>query len=806
MTDFDNIPDELKERSQWLLWSHTSKPPKAPLGKEGYPIDRTDPVNWLSFDEARQLCESDDSFDGVGFVIVESDPYIGLDLDGILEVANEERPKDWVPGLGFIAATWAEYSGSGTGIHVFSKGEKLPEWWTDCHFSDAEHEGVEAYTDWFFALTGDTVDFANNEITEIDIEPFLSEAYETIKGEPPRLPGKESKPDSDIEIGIYDVISRGSYPEGENTGHPFHPSDTGTNFRVDEGGETFRCWRHSVTGNGAHLLGIEQGIIDCGDWANGGLSSDTWKQIFDAGRAAGYQIPQVKKTDGGATTVTPRSSKSSESGLTIDAIIEKAGYNPNDTELIEVKGRELGHAIAELIAEVDDYHFLWSENLDGDEPIMWGYSDGLWNENGLTQLRIMTREVLGPRNTKQLMNKIKHSFTGMPEAQITPDEMGAPPETIPVKNGLLHLREHGIEGSALSELQPEHRAIRKLPTAYDPEADYQDTLFYELVRENVRDETDLKRLQEYAGYTLWHHDQPFGKALFLIGPTDSGKGLFLKILKGVLGKENISAETMENLMESRWGFAQLYGNVANIRNEVTAGGLSNVQRFKELTGGGDRVTAEYKNGRKFKFDVTQKFLFATNQIPSIKHAGDPFFNRLLFVQFPETVPEREQIKDAKDRILENEQSAVLNWMLDGLNRLMDQGYFTGERSIKEKKNISNSWGGLMDRFIHNVIEITGDPNDVVHKKQLFGLFDAHAEWVGQDNNLQQQTFTKELKSNAGVSDGQTSRLDPEEGKVRVFKGIRLKNEAIDELDIDEPLNATGEKDENGSNESKQARF
>ncbi|MFB6198248.1 MAG: hypothetical protein ABEI52_08290, partial [Halobacteriaceae archaeon] len=291
MSDFEAIPTELKERPQWMLWSETSDPPKAPLGKEGYPVDRTDPMNWLSFEEAKELAENNDEFDGVGFVIVENDPYIGLDLDGVLEEPHEEKPKDWVPGLGFLAGTWAEYSGSGTGIHVFTKGDRLPEWWSDAHFSDAEHEGVEAYTDWFFALTGEAVDFAADTINEIDIEPFLSAAYEAIKGEPPALPGKESTPDSDVDIGIYDVISPGSYPEGENNSHPFHPSETGKNFRVDEGGETFRCWRHSVTGNGAHLLGIEQGIIECGEWKNGGLSSDTWKQIFEAGRAAGYDIP-----------------------------------------------------------------------------------------------------------------------------------------------------------------------------------------------------------------------------------------------------------------------------------------------------------------------------------------------------------------------------------------------------------------------------------------------------------------------------------------------------------------------------------
>lgn len=114
-------------------------------------------------------------------------------------------------------------------------------------------------------------------------EPIATEEDMRLKTSPPCL---TNALDSDSEFAerltsavkygivdklpVYRVLDRSDYPEGVNRAAPswLHetPSDTGTNFRVDEGGETFRCWRHDATGNAYHLLGVKAGIIECGEW------------------------------------------------------------------------------------------------------------------------------------------------------------------------------------------------------------------------------------------------------------------------------------------------------------------------------------------------------------------------------------------------------------------------------------------------------------------------------------------------------------------------------------------------------------
>lgn len=126
------------------------------------------------------------------------------------------------------------------------------------------------------------------------IEPMLRD-----RGSRP-TPTDETDPwtptDDRVRLDCHDIVSRASCPEDTRTDHPFHDSETGENFMIDAGAETFRCWRHGCTGNAAHLLGIEQGVIACGAWSGTGLDAQTWREIFDAGRAAGYEIPDPEPT------------------------------------------------------------------------------------------------------------------------------------------------------------------------------------------------------------------------------------------------------------------------------------------------------------------------------------------------------------------------------------------------------------------------------------------------------------------------------------------------------------------------------
>jgi len=508
---------------------------------------------------------------------------------------------------------------------------------------------------------------------------------------------------------------------------------------------------------------------------------------------------QEAAADGGTAAVEPAATKTEEetpAEIKPGAVLSRAGYDPEENDLSDVKPSEAAYAIDRILEDVDDWHFLVVDD-DTEDVFSFDEDDGVWKRDGERKLKQVCRMAMGRANSKKAHSETVYAIKGNPNIQIHRDDLGAPAGTIATPNGLLDLRERQTE-----PLKPKHHALNRIRTSFNPAAEYEGSRWMEFLENSVQP-TDMDKLQEYAGYCLWHHAQPFGKALFLVGPTDSGKGTFLKAISQVIGTENISNESLYDLLQTRWGAARLFGNMINVRNEVTPGGLKNIQKFKEMTGGGDSMSGEFKGQDKFEFRVTQKFLFSTNQMPEVENGDGAFYNRLLFAVFPDTVPEEDQDKDLLDK-LDEERETILNWMLDGLDRLMLQSRFSGERSREDKETIMQEHGDAVDRFAANVLDVTGDNEDVVHKGDLYEVFIRFNDYIGRDPVVQ-QTMTSGLKEIDGISDGQSRKVDGDTSRPRVFKGIRVRPEALKEIQADDPRHSYSDEDD-GDGPSDQQRL
>lgn len=112
-----------------------------------------------------------------------------------------------------------------------------------------------------------------------------SEADQIVRvdGEPVLTFYKSASGDYDYEdpfgYELFPYLDRfGDYKPETRHAHPLHGSDTDSNFLVDEGAVTWRCWRHEVTGNLLHLIGMELGFWNCGDWIM--MDADKRKQYM----------------------------------------------------------------------------------------------------------------------------------------------------------------------------------------------------------------------------------------------------------------------------------------------------------------------------------------------------------------------------------------------------------------------------------------------------------------------------------------------------------------------------------------------
>ena len=167
---YDNIPEELKRLNQWVCANDDSKVPMQ--ANRPYPASSTNPDTWASFEDALWAVEHG-YYDHIGFVFNDNG-IVGIDLDdaiehGIMSPLAKE--------ICDVCYSYAEVSKSGTGLHVFVKG--------DIPFKGKNNlAGVEIYkTARFFIMTGDsygrTDDIRHNQFA-IDriVERYFPETRE----------------------------------------------------------------------------------------------------------------------------------------------------------------------------------------------------------------------------------------------------------------------------------------------------------------------------------------------------------------------------------------------------------------------------------------------------------------------------------------------------------------------------------------------------------------------------------------------------------------------------------------------------
>lgn len=750
--DIHNIPDELQNRPQWLLFDTSSDAPRRPHWAGDFSISWNDPDDWHSFDDALQTARQQPSW-GIGYVFAYSNPdyprglYGCLDLDGCY--ANDGSFADWVPDLDQIAdAGYIERSPSTEGLHVPVVGFEPPEWWSDCHLSDDEHEGVEAYGSKFVTFTGDKLAPAGDEVAEIDLTGWLASAFENITGAAPRTAGGHSNHDRDVDVDldVHDVVSRAQYRPGENHAHPFHPSGTGTNFRVDDGARTFRCWRHSVTGNALHLVGIEQGVIECGDWERG-LTSETWADIFDAARDAGYDIPEPD--DGDDSPDAPPD----DAGADAQWAYVHDMYSAHNDDADKREGRQCATQL------VDDEHY-WANHKGRDLLFDYDPETGVYGEHGNSRLREVLAEALGAHYSTHEHNEIKNTLKAWNTH--TEDEFGGLPGKVTVANGVLNIADRELE-----DYDPDALFTNSLPVSFDPDAEC--PMWHDFLDDATGTDTDRKVLQEFVGYTLMHWELPFHKALFIVGPTASGKSTFLDVIRDMLGPENIASVNPQQLTDEQYASARLHGAMANIRNDLDESVIESTGMFKEIIGG-DRLKAEEKYQPTFSFEPTAKHLYAANRLPAAATDDNAFYRRVLLTSFPDTVPPDQRVNDLSDTLIQ-EKPGILNWALDGLERLLDRQAFSLQPTPEDTRQTWQAWASPIERFKAEACENA----DRVPKDVAYASFLKFCEEEGLPLNVNsRQQFSREFAGTDPKIDSYVASIDGE--SKRAFRGITVKGQ------------------------------
>jgi putative DNA primase/helicase len=249
---------------------------------------------------------------------------------------------------------------------------------------------------------------------------------------------------------------------------------------------------------------------------------------------------------------------------------------------------------------------------------------------------------------------------------------------INLKNGTFEISPHK---QFLRPSKKEDFLTYQLPFEYNPDA--KAPIFCEYLN---KVQPDIKRqniLAEYLAYIFIKTSfLKLEKTLLLYGSGANGKSVFFEIVNAMLGSENISCFSLQNLTnENGYYRAMLSNKLLNYSSEIN--GKLETSIFKQLVSG-EPVDARLPYGDPFTISDYAKLIFNCNELPKDVEQTDAFFRRFLIIPFDTIIPENEQDKELSKKIIINELSGVFNWILDGLNRLLCQRNFTQSEVVNKQ--------------------------------------------------------------------------------------------------------------------------
>lgn len=816
----NGIPEELKRLNNWVCWGKTGiqdGKKKMPWNPEtGTAAKAGVPDTWTSFEKAAAAVDRG-QYAGVGFEFSPETGITGIDFDHCIDpVTGNVDP--WVLSWVQRFDSYTEISQSGTGVHILVYGS-LPE------HKGIHSKKVELYDSGrYFALTGNADDPRSLRDAGKVIRDILSEIAgegmqavkaadraRTVSSQPVPLRA-ESPALSDSEI-----VERAGRAKNGAIFSQLYNGDTsrynGDHSRADQALCNILAF---YTRDPAQIDAV---------FRSSGLMRDKWDELH--GKETYGRITVNKALE--RVTDGVMSSGSSEKAFTplsqdgtpetdaaacelpppaefVESLSRGDLLNPDKVRpVFELPAEKRVAYIAELEVRVK-YEKLWNpwqqlakalktqqaEQLRAERAKSlpaWAYLDGfgavrinepdfiriftgrytLVCENGIIYgmdgqiedrniRQLIQREIAGhitsdlAVKTDKLLKALKNDRNGtLPPPQL---------DRIHLQNGTLMLKER--------VLKPEKEFARnRLRVCYDPAAKC--PLWIKNL-ERLLDPDDIRTLQEFIGYLLIPTNKAQA-ALFICGDGEEGKGAIPKIVVALLGTTNLVMGKLDSVQD-RFGLAGLDGKLAFIDDELETASFRSTGVLKEIITADKPVSIERKGKDRYQATMYARVLCCGNNfISALYDHSDGFFRRQLLIRvLPGTKIKREdRDTDMYDKLMQ-ELPGILNWALDGLERLRWNSWnFTVSARSREALEEQRRESCNVISFMESDFVRWGEDLQVFSKD----AYNAYVHWctLNCEDAVKQRTFTKYLREHYKGKAEYSEHIAIQNIRARGFRGF-----------------------------------
>lgn len=258
------------------------------------------------------------------------------------------------------------------------------------------------------------------------------------------------------------------------------------------------------------------------------------------------------------------------------------------------------------------------------------------------------------------------------------------------------------------------------------------------------DKDSVIYLMELIGYCFYRSYAPFQCITILQGSGENGKSTFLNILTKILGQNNVSNMTLQDLgnKQNRFASSNLYQKLANLFADIDAEFIKSTGLLKALTGG-DRLSAEQKGKDAFMFINFAKLIFSANELPPFSDFTVGFNRRLYVVPFDCVIDEAfKQKHDLK--AIEDEIPLFTVECMQAFYEALQRGELTVSAKMKEAKDKWLKESNHVLRFIEELCDVDMESKEGDSSKMIY---EEYRDFCYRESlkELSQPRFTKQLE-------------------------------------------------------------
>lgn len=400
------------------------------------------------------------------------------------------------------------------------------------------------------------------------------------------------------------------------------------------------------------------------------------------------------------------------------------------------------------------------------------YCNGVfYNHNGSVTNQSIRKDIANSLGDAGWTGKIdaptNSIFTSLKD-MYTVDELPVNVNVIPLANGDLHIGKnqwvfrHGEKKHCPYRLCVDYTPVNK-PTP----------LFDKWLNDVFAPE-DIPTVQEIMGYCLVPTTAA-GEAFFIVGDGEAGKSGLGTILMGLLGKASVSVETQQ-LVTKQFQIAMVEHKLLAYDDDLGSAALTETGLLKKLITADTPISAERKYTDPHQFNSYCRIVASANfMLSSLYDDSNGFFRRLHPILVKPKPQDRKVINRFYELILEQEKEQILKWALEGLRRVIENGWKISwsERSRNYMK-ANKSTAVHFDDFFNEVCLV--EENESTTTAELTKIYKKWCKENGikESSDRRLSTWFADNSERVGIRRSET--VMREKKKLRGYENLKIRPE------------------------------